>query len=282
MTRIALTYLYVPADRPDRARKALAGEADTVILDLEDAVAPVAKDEARASVPVLVSEFPGRDMQVRVNGMGTAWAARDLAMVADLPAHVGVRLPMVTAPADVESAVQAAPGRAIHALIETAAGIEAAGDIARTVGVASLGIGEADLASDLGVGVDDALTWCRQRVVVAARAAGLPAPAAAVYPNVHDLDGLATTTREARRWGFVGRAAIHPRQLPVIVAAYAPEPEEVERAREVLHSVESAQAGGSGTSVLPDGSFLDVAMVERARRVMALHERTRSISAADP
>ncbi|NDL59073.1 HpcH/HpaI aldolase/citrate lyase family protein [Phytoactinopolyspora mesophila] len=271
---IVLTQLYVPADRPDRVRKALAGDADVVIIDLEDAVAPPGKETARSAIPELIAEVPGRPVQVRINGMASPWAAADLTMVAALPAHVEVRLPMVVSPADVEAATGVTGERPVHALIETAAGVEAAGEIARTSGVASIGLGEADLASDLGTSDEAALSWCRQRIVVAARAAGLAAPAAAVYTNVHDLDGLAETTRQARRWGFVGRAAIHPRQLPVIVAAFAPDADELRRARDVLDSVEDAQSRGDGTSVLADGSFLDVAMVQQARRVVELHERT--------
>jgi citrate lyase subunit beta / citryl-CoA lyase len=277
---IVLTQLYVPADRPDRVRKALAGDSDVVIIDLEDAVAPPGKDAARRAIPELIAEFPGRPVQVRVNGIGTSWASADLTMVAALPADVDVRLPMVASPADVETATAITGERAVHVLIETAAGVEAAGEIARTPGAASLGLGEADLASDLGTSDEAALSWCRQRIVVASRAAGLAAPAAAVYTNVHDLDGLAETTRQARRWGFVGRAAIHPRQLPVIVAAFAPEADELQRAREVLDSVEEAQSRGDGTSVLADGSFLDVAMVEQARRTIELHERTHQVSSS--
>ncbi|WP_166355185.1 HpcH/HpaI aldolase/citrate lyase family protein [Phytoactinopolyspora limicola] len=271
---IVLTQLYVPADRPDRVRKALAGDADVVIIDLEDAVAPAAKESARHGLPELIAEFPGRPTQVRVNAVGTPWGAADLVLMAALPTHVELRLPMVNAPADVEAARAEVGGRAVHVLIETAAGVEAAGEIARTDGVASVGLGEADLASDLGVSTDDALAWCRQRILVAARAAGLPSPLAPVYLNVHDLDGLAESTRRARQSGFVGRAAIHPRQLPVIVAAFAPDPDEVQRARDVLDSVAQAQARGDGTSTLPDGSFLDVAMVAQARQVIDLDERT--------
>ncbi|WP_240760090.1 HpcH/HpaI aldolase/citrate lyase family protein, partial [Phytoactinopolyspora endophytica] len=185
---IVLTQLYVPADRPDRARKALAGDADVVILDLEDAVAPPNKEAARAGIGELIDEFPQRPVQVRVNAPGTPWGHGDLAMVARLPRHVDVRLPMVTSPEDVAAAVGVVGERPVHALLETASGIEAAAEIAVAPGVASLGLGEADLASDLGVSDDGALMWCRQRVVVAARAAGLPAPAAAVYTNVRDLD----------------------------------------------------------------------------------------------
>lgn len=271
---VILTQLYVPADRIERAHKAMTGDADVVILDLEDAVAPAAKDTARAAVPEIVAAHPGRAVQVRVNAATTAWGKADLVMLAGLAADVAVRVPKVAGAADVTAAIDVAGPREVHCLLETAAGVEAAAEIARTAGVASIGLGEADLRSDLGISGDDGLTWCRQRVVVAARAAGLAAPLMAVYTNIADLDGLAESTRQGRRLGFVGRAAIHPKQLAVIEAAFRPDDEEVKRAREVIATVESAQTLGDGTSVLPDGSFLDVAMIEQARRVLALAERT--------
>ena len=270
---IVVTLLYAPADRPDVVGKALDGGADVVVVDLEDAVAPVAKDRARAGLPELIAARPGRTVQVRVNALGTLWSEPDLAMVAQLPADVGVRVPKVTSPADVAAVVAAVGPRPVHVLIETAAGVEAAGEIARSPGVATVGLGEADLRSDLGVSDDDGLAWSRQRLVVAARAAGLPPPAMAVFPNVTDLEGLAVSTGLGRRLGFVGRAAIHPRQLPVIEAAFTPTTAEVERAQEVVSALAGAQEAGAGVVVLRDGSFLDVAMVERARRVLDLAAR---------
>ena len=99
---ISLTLLYAPADRPELARKALAGDADVVILDLEDAVAPAAKDAARDGLPALLAEFPGRAVQVRINAVGTPWAADDIAMLASLDADVEVRVPKVESPEQVE------------------------------------------------------------------------------------------------------------------------------------------------------------------------------------
>lgn len=271
---VVLTLLYAPADRADLARKALAGDADVVILDLEDAVAAVAKESARAMVPAAIATSPERPVQVRVNALGTPWCADDLQMVQHLPAHVGVRLPKVTSAADVAEVRAAVGDRAIHCLIENASGVEAAADIAAARGVASIALGEADLRSDLGVADDAGLDWCRQRIVVAARACGLPPPTMAVYPHVRDLDGLAASTAAGRRLGFLGRSAIHPRQLPVITAAFRPDPADVDRARAVLTAYTESTHIGSGTAVLPDGSFVDAAMIEYARRLLAVADRT--------
>jgi hypothetical protein len=163
-------------------------------------------------------------------------------------------------------------GRAAHA--DALDDAVAAYDVARAhPRVASLGLGEADLRSDLGVDDDLGLAFARSRVVNAARAAGLAPPVMSAYLNVHDDDGLARSCAVGRGLWFVGRTAIHPRQLPVIVAAFLPTAEQVVRARLVLDAVARARAAGSGTVVLPDGTFLDVAMVERARRTVALGER---------
>jgi citrate lyase subunit beta/citryl-CoA lyase len=272
---ITLTLLYVPADRPDRARKALASPADVVVLDLEDAVAPAAKAQARLNLAGLVAARPGRQIQARVNAVGTPWAADDVAAVAALPVDVAVRVPKAEDPAAVrEIASAVGAGRPLHLLLESAAGIEAAFELATACGqVASIAIGEADLRSDLGVDDPAALAWARGRVVMAARAAGLPAPMMSVFTALDDPAGLAESTRQGARIGFVGRAAIHPSQLHVIESAFTPSPEQIERARLVVESVEGALAAGTGTVVLPGGEFMDVAMLERARKVLRIAER---------
>lgn len=270
---VPLTWLYVPADREERAAKAYASAADVVILDLEDAVAPSAKDVARNHAADLVAVQPDRAAEVRVNALDAQWAAADLAMVHDLPRSVDIRVPKVTSAAEVALVAEAVGDRQIHCVLESAVGVEAAYSIAQAPGVASIGLGEADLRSDLGVSDDAGLTWSRQRIVVAARAAGLPPPAMSAFTNVTDLDGLAETCREGRRIGFLGRMAIHPRQLLVIEEAFRPSPDEVKRARKVVEAVADASADGVGTVVLADGTFLDVAMVEHARRILALASR---------
>jgi citrate lyase subunit beta/citryl-CoA lyase len=265
-----LTFLYAPADQPDRVRKALASAADVVLVDLEDAVAPARKDEARENAVQLLAT-PGRPVQVRVNHPSTPWHDADLAAVAGLPLPMGVRLPKVESADEIRAVERVLPGRALHPLIESALGVERALEIATaSPAIASIGLGEADLRSDLGLSDDAGLTWARSRVIVAARAARLGPPAMSAYVNVRDLDGLAESCRAGRALGFRGRTAIHPAQLDTIRAAFLPTPQEVSRAREVLARVAGATAAGVGAIALPDGTFLDVAMVEQARTVLSL------------
>ena len=275
-----LTLLYVPADRPDRVAKALASGADAVLVDLEDAVAPGAKDAARGNLAGLLGgraagpEPAGLEVQVRINAAGTPWHAADVAAVAALPPSVGVRVPKAESVSQVRALADALPGRRLHLLLESALGVERAFELASaSAQVASLGLGEADLRSDLRVDDEAGLAWPRSRVVVAARAAGLPAPAMSAYTHVRDLDGLAASCRAGRALGFCGRTAIHPGQLDVIRQAFAPTERDVERAREVVARVAEAADAGSGTVVLADGTFLDVAMIDRARWVLALADR---------
>lgn len=272
MSRPVVTLLYAPLDRPDLAAKALAGGADVVVLDLEDAVAPTRKEAARAALPGLLAAVPaGRGVQVRINAAHSPWHADDLAAVAELAPDVGLRLPKARESTEVRSIAAASPGRALHLILEDALGVERAYDLATAdPAVASIGLGEADLRSDLGVDDEAGLTWARSRVVNAARAAGLPAPAMSVYPHVTDLDGLRASCRTGRLLGFVGRAAIHPRQLDPIRESFRPTAAETARAREVLERIAGASEAGVGALVLADGTFVDVAMVERARTVVAL------------
>jgi len=273
MSRPVLTLLYVPGDRPDRVEKALASEADVVIVDLEDAVAPAHKDAARAAAASLLA-ICGRPAQVRINHVSTSWHADDVAALAGLPADVGARVPKVESPEQVCELAAALPGRALHVLLESALGVERAFEIATaSEQVASIGLGEADLRSDLRLTDDAGLAWVRGRVVNTARAAGLPSPHMSVYPHVKDSDGLVASCQEGRRLGFLGRAAIHPAQLGPIREAFLPSDGEVEKARAVVAKVGDSRTDGVGVVTLEDGTFLDVAMVEQARAVLALVDR---------
>ena len=273
MTAPPLTLLYVPADRPDRVRKALRSAADVVLVDLEDAVAPAHKDDARRALVELLADC-ARPVQVRVNHPSTPWSADDVATVATLPSAVGLRVPKVEDPEEVRRLADRVPGRSLHLLVESALGVERAFDLARAAEqVASLALGEADLRSDLRVGNESGLTWVRGRVVSAARAAGLPSPAMSAYTDVADLAGLAASCRAGRELGFLGRTAVHPRQLDTIRQAFLPTAEQLDRARAVVARVGEARAAGVGAIALEDGTFLDIAMVEQARAVLALAER---------
>jgi citrate lyase subunit beta/citryl-CoA lyase len=250
-----LTWLYVPGDRPDRVEKAIASRAHAVIVDLEDAVAPRAKERARANLPGLLSGRSEKLVYVRVNAGSDA----DLELVAGLE-PIGVIVPKVERPEDIP------PSLTVNALIETALGLEAAFAIASHPRVAGISLGEADLRSQTGA-VEEGLDWARARIVNAAVAAGLPRPPQSVYPHVRDLQGLEESCRRGRALGHLGRAAIHPDQLPVIERAYLPTEEEVERARATVARL----AEGAGS--LESGEFVDPAMLGAARQVLELAER---------
>jgi citrate lyase subunit beta/citryl-CoA lyase len=248
-----LTWLYVPGDRLDRVEKALASRAHAVIVDLEDGVATAAKETARANL----AQLPRAEKRVyvRVN----AGSSADLEALSAL-ALDGVVVPKVEKPDDVPELELP-----VIALIESAAGLEAAYEIARHPRVAGLGLGEADLRSQTGA---TDLDWARARLVNAAVAAGLPRPPQSVYPYLNDEEGLARSCRRGRELGHLGRTAIHPAQLRVIEDAYLPTADELERASETIARLE---ADGVGT--LGGGEFVDAAMLGAARQVVGLAER---------
>lgn len=272
-----LTWLYAPGDRPEVVRKALAAGSDVVVVDLEDAVAADRKPHAREAVRELFHEPGEWVVHVRVNALDGPFGEDDVRAVAALPGVTGLRLPKVTGPADVHRAAALAAGVRgalppieLYPLLESALGVEHAFAVAAVrPTVAGIALGEADLAAELGVRPDPGLDWCRSRLVVAARAAGLPPPAQSVFTDLRDLEGLARSCARGRELGMFGRAALHPCQLETIARAYLPTAQEIERAAEVVAAAQAVP----GALALPDGRFVDRAVVEGARRILALAGR---------
>jgi len=262
----ATTALYVPGDRPDRFGKAVSAGPDIVILDLEDAVAPDAKETALAAVTAWLAgrdadgpDAAGPAIQVRVNRS----ADHELTALVATGAPFGLRLPKVESTAELDRVAALAPGVPLTALVESALGVERAFELASHPAVVALGAGEADLAAELGTRDETVVDHLRVRLLVAARAAGLPAPMLAAYPGIRDLDGLRADTERGRRLGWHGRSAIHPSQLPVIREVFRPREDEAAWAHAVL---EALAAGGVAT--LADGQMVDEAMAARARRIL--------------
>lgn len=273
-----LVALYVPGDRPARYDKALAAPADVVILDLEDAVPATGKDDARAAARDWLSALPPTSrtrVSVRINAVGTAAGDADLAALAGFTGLHSVRVPKVESPADVARVVAALGPVPVHALLESAAGVEAVAAIATAPQVAALALGEADLRSDLGVTSDAGLAWARSRMVVAARAAGLPAPMMSAWTDLADTDGLVASCRTGRAMGFLGRTAIHPKQIEPILSGFAPSTEEVAAAEELLDSLATAEASGRAVAVTTTGRMVDPAMIRGAQRTLAVHTHVR-------
>lgn len=260
--RRIVTGLYVPGDRPDRFDKAVATGADLVILDLEDAVAPEAKPAALDSVTTWLRgrASGGPLIQVRVN----AGADHELAALHDLGVAVELRVPKVESAADIDRVVAVAGDLPIAALVESALGVENAGAIAAHPRVVSLALGESDLASDVGSRDVTVIDYARTRLLFAARAAGLPAPMLSAYPDIRDLDGLRADTERGARLGWFGRTAVHPSQLAVIAAVFAPSEADLAWARAVVAAVDRG-----GVATLDSGEMVDPAMLGRARGILA-------------
>ncbi|WP_328909626.1 CoA ester lyase [Streptomyces sp. NBC_00234] len=262
-TAVPLTWLYVPGDRPEVVNKALCSGADVVIIDLEDAVAPDRKEYARSATAELLTEPAAGSVPVHVRVHGED----DVRALAGLPGLSGLRLPKITHAASVHHVAALAPGVPLYPLLESALAVEHAYTIASAHHeVRGIALGEADLRADLGVREDAGLDWSRSRIVVAARAAGLAPPVQSVFPDIRDLDGLWSSCAHGRSLGLLGRAAIHPRQLAVIERAFRPTAREIEAAEQIV----AAALLDAGAQALPDGRFVDAAVVASARRTLAL------------
>jgi citrate lyase subunit beta / citryl-CoA lyase len=271
------SYLYVPGDDLRRIEKALATEADAVVIDLEDAVAPSRKEEARRNAAEALESEPATPIFVRINALGSDLATQDIDAVAGL--HLsGLRLPKVESPESVRLVAKTLDERrsaaGIQCLIESALGLELAFEIARShKRVAGISLGEADLAADLGVRDEAGLLYARSRIVSASRAAGLSGPIQSVYTRVKDLVGLRRSTGEGKNLGFVGRSAIHPSQISIINEVFTPTEDEVAEAQSLIDRLEGEAAAGTGAFVLEDGRFVDRAVVESARLTLAWRDR---------
>jgi citrate lyase subunit beta / citryl-CoA lyase len=258
------SWLYVPGDRPDRIGKALASDADAVIVDLEDAVAPSSKSAARAGLSDLPVERQPQ-LWVRIN----AGADGD----ADLAAMPWARVDGVVL-AKCESsawlghvAAHAPPSTAIAALVESARAVAALADLCGHPRLQVCHLGELDLIADLGGttdGADDLLGPARVAAVYAAAAAGLPGPVGGVHTRVGDLDGLRTSTTVYRNLGFSGRAVIHPSHCAIVNDVFTPTDAE----RQWAHAVIATLEGGTGVARDSSGSMVDEAVARRARRIL--------------
>ncbi len=254
--------LFCPADRPDRYAKA-AARADAVILDLEDAVLPGNRVAAREAL--IATPLDPASTIVRINAAGTDDHARDLEALA-ATAYRTVMLAKASKAADV-----AAIGLGVVALCETATGILAAPALAAEPNVVALMWGAEDLVASLGGTSSRSANGAYRAVAIHARSAVLLAAGAhgkaaidAVHLNIADLDGQRTEAQDAAASGFAATACIHPGQVAAIRAGYAPTPDEVAFARELL----DAAAGQRGVFSFR-GAMVDEPVLAHARRVLA-------------
>ena len=274
---LARSFLFAPGTRDDLLRKALASEADAVVFDLEDSVPAPEKTRARRRVEAVLEGRPeGPPIWVRINAHdGGSW--RDDVVAVTRPGVRGLRLPKVRSAdvvREIADAVAAAeqqngvtPGAMQLAVtVETADGVLAAPEIARTARVRHLVFGAADFAADVGAEPDDdelETLFARSQLVIASRAAGIEPPVAGAFTRMDD-SSLERSTRRYARLGFFGRSCIHPRQVSIVNQIFNPSPAQVARAQEIVQAHTDASAAGAGGVVLPDGEFVDAAAGRRA------------------
>ncbi len=256
--------LFVPGHRPERFAKAAASGADAVIIDLEDAVGPERKAEARrATAAHGICDVP---VMVRVNAADTPWFADDLAMLAG--ANVAAVMLPKAAGADAIGEVILRTGiGGVIPLVETAAGIATLDQLLACEGVLCAAFGSLDLALDLGCAPDwEPLLLARLELVLRSRIAGIAAPIDGVTPQIQNGADARRDAARARTLGFRGKLAIHPNQVAPIRAAFGTSAEERAWAEEVLAAVASQPCG----AVRVAGAMVDLPVVERARRLVGL------------
>ena len=263
--------LFVPGSEERRFSRAAESDADAVIFDLEDAVPADRKGEAREKVAYALEAGSPKAAMVRINGPATEWGGADLEMVA--AAEVDALIVPKADPASL--ARLPLHGPPVIALVETAAGLLAAPELAADRRVVALMLGAADLGAELGLepradGLE--IAHARSVLVVASAAAGICPPIDVVHLDTRDEDSLRAEGELARSLGFGAKPCIHPAQAPVVNDVFGVSAAQAAAAREVVDAYEEAHASGSAVATLR-GQMIDLPVVTRARRSLVRHEQ---------
>lgn len=271
------SYLFVPANRPDRYVKALDSGADAVIVDLEDAVAPSLKEEARNNLSdwLAQQERPAANLWIRINAAETPWHEDDIRCFADAPAGIaGIVLPKTEDRDTIRHVAQHFTGACSQArvlpLIETAVGIAQMRQIAQAGQVERLVFGSIDLQVDLGIQcepLESELSHLRIEMVIASRLANIAQPVDGVTTSFDDVPFLAAAVSRARRTGFGAKLCIHPRQVDVVNQGFLPSEDEMIWA----HAVMDAVAKSDGGAISLHGKMIDKPVIMQAERFLRQH-----------
>lgn len=259
--------LFVPATRPARIAKALASEADAVIVDLEDAVAEGDKPAARKALDAFLNDNPQVRLMVRVNAPGTDHYVLDLALCARHAAVSRVVVPKAEMAPALEQAARC--NKPLWPLIETARGLLALPSLVHVAGVERLSFGALDMSTELGLtpgtaGAGQILDHSRYQLLVYSRAAGLLPPIESPHPAIDDIQAVAQAAMRAKHMGFSGMLCIHPKQLSPINQAFSPTETELAWASKII---EMANQHEGAFSV--DGQMVDAPVIARAKGILS-------------
>ncbi len=269
----ARSFLFVPASRPGRFAKALESGAGCVIVDLEDAVAPDEKVEARSQLAERLTGFTKDQLArtlVRINAWGSQWYEDDVRLMREWTAQglAGVMLPKSEAPSMLVSLDDALDAKAqLVPLVESLAGLDAVDLLARAPRVTRLAFGHLDFQLDLGMRCaieETELAPVRFALVAASRRAQIAAPIDGVTVDTADAERTLIDARRGRAFGFAGKLCIHPSQVAAVEQVFAPSAQEIDWARRV---VSEARARNGQTFSL-DGKMVDLPVVLLAERTL--------------
>jgi (3S)-malyl-CoA thioesterase len=272
--RLCRSVLYVPASKTRALEKVGTLDVDSIIFDLEDAVAPAEKPAARETLARALDagEFGHRQRIVRINGNDTEWGEADARAAAGMACDA-VLLPKAEDPGQVEKVAALVSGTPVWCMMETPRGVLNALDIAALPSVEGFVLGTNDLAKEIGCATGGdrmAMMTALQTVLLAARAAGI-ACVDGVYNAFRDEEGLRAECEQGRSLGMDGKTLIHPSQIGVANAVFAPSDAETELARRQIEAYDDAIARGEAVAVV-DGRIVENLHVETARAVLAKAE----------
>jgi len=260
------SYLFVPGDRPERFDKALASGAHAVILDLEDAVLPERKPEAREAIRHWLHNRASGPVWVRVNPEGTPWHDEDLSLL-QAPCARGLMLPKAQDAVALQTlARRLQPGQQLIPLVETVTGWFEAEALARCSQVLRLAFGSVDFMADSGIQGDaEEMDAVRTHLVLVSRRANIQPPIDGVSLAIDDAQQLGADTARSRRFGFGGKLCIHPKQVGMVNQGFLPSPQQVAWA----HRVVQALARGTAGAVTVDGKLVDRPVEILAQTILA-------------
>jgi len=274
MTEARRSVLFTPGDEAGMMRKALGSEADVVVFDLEDAVAPDAKDEARDAVEEVLDKMGDEEPEVwvRLNPLDSG-GRNDLHALSHSTEPSCFVVPKAGGAEEVEGVAEALAevdsDAGVVPILETASGVVNAYEIASGPRVSAVVFGAEDMCADLGAMRTDEgneVVYARQKVVTAATAADVDA-IDTLWTDFEDTDGLREDTEVGIGLGYDGKLAIHPAQVAVINDAFTPDGRKVEWAERILEAKEEADERGKGVFEV-DGEMVDEPLVEQARTVL--------------
>jgi len=276
--------LYIPGNNPAMIQQGGIYGADSILLDLEDAVALNQKDAARTLVRNMmkVINFYDTEVCVRVNHLSTPFGLADLEEIVPLQPSA-IRYPKTESPEEVAELLKIIERiedrhglphnkMTLHAMIETAMGVQNVFNIASMFSrVDAITIGGQDLTADMniiytpdGLGID----FARKRIVMAAKASHIDV-IDTVFPDVNDEEGLRKETEYAKAIGFTGKAVINPRQIDIIHEVFTPTEEEIRKAYRIVKEFRTNSAAGIGVFAI-DGKMVDAPVVSRAEYILQL------------